>query len=752
MYAHTYGLSKHDWEPLEVHLRKVAATAGGFASAFEAEELGRLAGLWHDLGKHHPDFQRRLEGDAVQVEHAGAGAALAHEHGGPEMLALAFAVAGHHAGLANRVSNDSAASAGMHDLSRRPLVERLQSNTAVLAALRPRVPKEFLNAGREIGPVKPLAGEGDEQTRIRRLELMTRLLFSALVDADRLETAAFYASRDGGVTHADLRHDPLPALLDKLRKAQAALPRKTPVQTLRDEILRACIAAADLPPGRFSLCAPTGGGKTLSGMRLALEHAMRHGLRRVIVVIPYTSIIEQNARVYRDIFGERNVLEHHSNLDTEKLLKESDELETRRRLAAENWDSPIVVTTSVQFLESLFSDHPSRCRKLHNIARSVVLLDEVQTLPPSLLHPILDVLGELSEPRIGCSIILSTATLPALVRREGLKFGLRDVRPILPNAASLAHRARRVRVTWETERPMPYEELAGRLAAHKAVLAIVHRRMDARELAEAVERETGPEGLFHLSALMCPAHRLSVIERIRKELDAGRPCRVVSTQLVEAGVDLDFPVVYRSLAGLDSLAQAAGRCDREGRLTEANRAAGRPEPGGELVIFEAPTEPPKGVLQKAVTTLRRMLANRNGNVDIFDPVVCEQFFAQLYNVEELDKHRIQLHRAGLDFMTTAHCFRMIDSDTYPVAVRWGEGDARIERFKQSPDRETQRALQPYTVQVNRFHLDALRRASVIERLHDRVDVLYEHQAGRYDERFGLDPRADGVIDPEVAIA
>lgn len=749
MYAHTYGSDERDWEPLEKHLRDVEALAGQFAAVFGAGELGRLAGLWHDLGKYHPDFQRRLRGEAVQVEHAGAGAVRAYEQGGFEAGAVAFAIAGHHTGLANMASNNSATDTGVPDISRRPLAERLRVNAPLLAGIRGLVPTRILEPGYDFAAVVPLAGEGSSETRVRRIELMTRLIFSVLVDADRLATARFYAQMEGGQTHADLEYDSLPLLLERLRASQRSLRGDSPVGAIRREVLEACTAAAHNPPGRFSLYAPTGGGKTLSGMRFALEHAVRHGLRRVIVIIPFTSIIEQNARVYRDVLGERNVLEHHSNLDEEELVGENSELEIHRKLAAENWDSPIVVTTSVQFLESLFSDHPSRCRKLHNIARSVVVLDEVQTLPPSLLHPILDVLGEISEPRIGCSIVLSTATPPALAHRDGLPYGLRDVRPVLPDAVSLADRARRVRVTWDVAKPTPYDELARRLGEHRAVLAIVHRRVDARNLAEAVERAVGATGLFHLSALMCPAHRLEIIHRIKVELDAGGPCRVVSTQLVEAGVDLDFPIVYRALAGLDSLAQAAGRCDREGRLTEANRLAGRPGPGGELVVFEAPTDPPTGVLGKAAATLRRMLANRAGAVDIFDPRVCEEFFKHLYRDDSLDLHRVQLHRENLDFLTTAHCFRMIDSDARPVAVPWGEGPERIERFRQRPSRDTQRGLQPFLVQVNRFHLEAMRAAGVVERVHERIDILYESHAGRYSQRYGLDPRADGVLDPEV---
>lgn len=749
-YAHSLDGPASDWEQLDVHLHQVSELAAEFGRAFQCENLARLAGLWHDVGKYHPDFQQKLHGARVQIEHAGAGALLAYERRCVELLPVVFAIAGHHAGLSNLQSNASAEAAGAPDTSRRPLKERLAANQPLLDVIRDVIPSCVLNA-----PFTPAQTDRthtlDTEARSRGLEMLTRMVFSALVDADRLCTAAFYARLDGSPTRRDFQYDPLPALLEKLRAKQEGLPCDTPFAAIRREILTACISAAALPAGIFSLCAPTGGGKTLSGMRFALEHAVHHGLRRVIVVIPYTSIIEQNARVYREVFGAENVLEHHSNLDEQKLEREDSELEIRRKLAAENWDAPIIVTTSVQLFESLFSDHPSRCRKLHNIARSVVLLDEVQTLPPGLLEPILDVLGELAGPRIGCSVVLSTATPPALIQRDGFSFGLRDVRQIIPDPASLADRARRVRVRWETDAPIPYPALAESMARHDAVLAIVHRRQDARELAEALEREAGAEGLFHLSALMCPAHRLEVLRQIAERRLAGGVCRVVATQLVEAGVDLDFPVVYRALAGLDSLAQAAGRCDREGRLTEANRLAGSPGPGGELIVFQPPTPPPKGVLESAATTTRTMLRNRDA-LDIFDPGVCERFFELFYSRSELDTKRIQLHRRKLDFLTTAHCFRMIESDPQPIAVPWGEGAERIERFRADPNRRTQRALQPFIVQVSRFHHDALRAAGVIETVHERVGVLLEqHTKARYSERFGLDPRTDGVIDPEVAI-
>jgi len=479
-------------------------------------------------------------------------------------------------------------------------------------------------------------------------------------------------------------------------------------------------------------------------MSFALNHADQHELDRVIVVIPYTSIIEQNARRYREALGGENVLEHHSNLDTSKLEEINGSREVRRKLAAENWDAPVVVTTSVQFFESLFSNHPSRCRKLHNVAKSVIILDEVQTLPPKLLAPILDGLRELTD-NYRCSVVLSTATPPALVKRDELQeYGLTSVTDLIAEPESLAQRTRRVNVKWDTETPTPYERLATVIAVHDQVLAIVHLRRDARELAQLVQANAGGEGLYHLSALMCPAHRRDVLERVYAALRSDRPCRLIATQLVEAGVDLDFPVVYRALAGLDSLAQAAGRCDREGKLTEQQGG----KPGGQLHVFRATTQPP-GELRKALETTATLLANR-GALDPFDPATCESYFRELYQKHELDDRAIQRDRATPDFATVAYNFRMIDTDMCPIVVPYGEAMARFEQFVVAPTRRNQRALQPYIVQVSRSQRDAMLGAGALESLDETVDMLTELFASRYDERFGLDPDIDdGRMDVEV---
>lgn len=760
-YAHTLESPRleSEWELLEVHLRRVADGAGhrlagaaAFAAAFDSAEWGRLAGLWHDLGKYRPEFQEYLHGKHAGVEHAGAGAALAQSRGSRDAIPLCFAIAGHHTGLANGASNESAEQfAGPGAVSIRPLTDRLNENKPVIEQLGSVVPPNLYNAPLPSIPGW-LAAMGDGDSKIQALEFWTRMLFSTLVDADRLATKQFYAGFEPALLHEDLRYDSIAALreqLDARLDEMTADADATDVNSLRAEVLAACRSAAELKPGRFSMTVPTGGGKTLSAMSFALRHAARHDLRRVIVVIPYTSIIEQNAKIYRDALGADNVLEHHSNLDEATLEEQDSEREGRRKLAAENWDAPVVVTTSVQFFESLFSNHPSRCRKLHNIAQSIVILDEVQTLPPQLLTPILDGLRELTD-HYGCSVLFSTATPPALVKRSDEQaYGLSSVREIMSDPTNLAKRARRVSIIWQVDEAMPYEKLAEQLAEHDRVLAIVHLRRDARELAEHVQTLAGNHGLFHLSALMCPAHRLNVLGRIREALDGERVCRVVATQLVEAGVDVDFPVVYRALAGLDSLAQAAGRCDREGKLTAANGG----QPAGKLVVFRPPTEPPPGVLRKArdsTLTLRGL----RGDIDPFDPDTCEAYFHELYGNHDLDERGIQTDRRNLDFATVSLKFRMIDSAMRPLVVPYGDAIERVERFRHNPSRGTQRALQPFLVQVSPSHHATLLNAGAIESVPEhnpRVDVLAQPFWRRYDERFGLDPNIDGVMDPEVTV-
>lgn len=556
-----------DWQPLHDHLHRVAALAHKHAAKFGAGEWGYAAGLLHDLGKYSDEFQARLEGRSGRVDHSTAGAIEAGKRFQALAPPLQFVVAGHHAGLAN---------GGEEEQSRRSsLRDRLVAAVPDYSAYAGHV---GLPADLPSPRLARHTGTGGRSNRAGfQAAFFTRMVFSCLVDADYLDTEAFYDRVEG----RPMRRAAPPALAYLKTKLHAYLAdlvaqaADTLVNRERAAILAACREKAQEKPGLFTLTVPTGGGKTLASLAFALEHALAHGLERVIYVIPYTSIIEQNAAVFREVLGAEAVLEHHSAFidDPKSGLEARDKM----RLAMENWDATVVVTTAVQFFEFLFADRPSRCRKLHNTAKSVVILDEAQTLPLPLLRPCVAALDELAR-NYGTSVVLCTATQPALIETDdehtSFKGGFRDVREIAPEPKRLYQAFKRVTVEQLGE--LDDGALAARLREHEQALCIVNTRMHARELYDLL---AGEEGCYHLSALMCPKHRSVRLETIRGALKAGQRCVIISTSLVEAGVDVDFPVVYRAEAGLDQIAQAAGRCNREGRLSQGRvfvfRSAGR---------------------------------------------------------------------------------------------------------------------------------------------------------------------------------
>ncbi len=728
------------------HLRAVAALAGGFSQTFDAAEPAQrwayLAGLWHDLGKYRQGFQKyvrfadnadaHIEGkvNGREKTHSAAGALwamqrLEHTHGAPGKLAahvLAYLIAGHHAGLADW--NDGLA-------QRLADPDSLQELQETLAAQPPDgvlKPDGFIPDLRRI----PGGAEG--------FALWVRMLFSCLVDADFLDTEAHFdagkpARRRGFPTLAQMR--------EAFNAHMAALPvAATPVNTLRADILRQCRAQAALPPGFFSLTVPTGGGKTLSSLAFALEHAQAHGKRRIVYAIPYTSIIEQTADVFRNVFqalGDEVLIEHHSQADAAA----TDET-ARSRLACENWDAPLVVTTNVQLFESLFAAKTSRCRKLHNLVGSVIVLDEAQQLPPAFLQPILDVLNLLVA-HYGVTVVLCTATQPALGSTDYFDAsknlrGLHNVREIIDHPDALFAALKRVQVElppdWTT--PTPWADIAAQLSAEDCVLAIVNTRKAARELQRLM-----PEGTLHLSALMCGAHRKDVIAHIKERLKAKRegrdtrPLRVVSTQLVEAGVDIDFPVVYRALAGLDSIAQAAGRCNREGRM----------EGKGRVVVFVPPERPPKGHLEQAAQSLVRTLPS--ANLDPLNRALFDAYFRDFYHAVSLDQHnvvnllKVQPHELAVKFQSAAKVFKLVEDEaSVVVVVRYPQAEDDIDTLLhrlavQGPERWLMRKLQRYTVNIRekvalRMLEEGSLGASVVPGMYLQVDA-----AGLYDPCLGL---------------
>lgn len=745
-----------DTHDLAEHLRGVAQLAQGFAAPFGAAEWATLAGLWHDLGKYRPRFQRyirqasgydadaHIEGKPGKAPHSTAGALLACDQFKETGRILAYLIAGHHAGLSDWHSEACSLQARLDgDKAREELAE-------ALAALPPA---DILAAGDGFKPdLRQVPGLKDG------FALWVRLLFSCLVDADFLDTEAFMDEAQAGQRGG---YPAIPALLAAFDQHMAAMAGRlaergplSPVNLLRADILRQCRAKAMEAPGLFSLTVPTGGGKTLSSLAFALEHAQRHGQRRVIYVIPYTSIIEQTADVFRGIFQGFEpdpVVEHHSNAEAD----ESQETH-KSRLACENWDAPLVVTTSVQFFESLFAARTSRCRKLHNLVNSVVVLDEAQLLPPEFLQPILDALNLLAR-HYGVSVVLSTATQPALSTREyfdpaqnlrGLD-GVRELMadgPFIPNPDTLYQQLKRVEVAlpedWQT--PTTWEALADELQGHERVLCIVNRRRDARELFKLM-----PEGTLHLSALMCGAHRSAVIRRIKAQLKSGDPVRVISTQLVEAGVDLDFPVVYRALAGLDSIAQAAGRCNREGLLEQ-----------GRVVVFVPPQPAPPGHLRKAEDASRNVL--HGAVADPLDRALFARYFEHFYSACDLDRHgicgllKVDSRSLAINFRSAADRFRLIpDEDGVPVIVRYrapGDGDGSLDSLlgklrKDGPERWLMRKLQRYTVTVHRR--DAKRWAELGDIQEWQPGLYVQVCDVGYSEELGLELGDEASIRSQV---
>jgi CRISPR-associated endonuclease/helicase Cas3 len=710
-------------QTLMTHISGVRNNSAMFADDFASGDWGALLGDWHDLGKFTEAFQHYMLENGPRVEHASAGGRHATDLFDDSLrkLALQFSITCHHTGLQNSET----------------LRQRLVGATQLLQAAIKNVPAELLSRDLPAWPswLIPPSVNADRLELDgwkKSLEFWIRMLHSGLVDADWLDAE----KRDPCTSKRPV----FPSIIELRDKFDASVDEKvsvakkdnwTPVNEQRQEVLDACRNVAISEGGFFSLTVPTGGGKTLSGMSFALNHAVKNKLKRVIVVIPYTSIIGQNASVYAEVFGKENVIEHHSNLTPEKDTE-------RNRLASENWDAPIIVTTNVQFFESLYANKNSKLRKLHNISRSVIILDEVQSLPPKLLYPILDAIRELRE-HYGCSIVLSTATQPALKERKTLMCGLKEVKEIIPDTMKLARNLARVNVNWETDGVTEYADISERIISDdmQRVLVVTHKRKDARELANLL-----PKGTYHLSASMCPAHREHILAEVKKNLgleDLSLPVRLVSTQLIEAGVDIDFPVVFRALAGLDSISQTAGRCNREGKIVE----------GGKLIVFRASTEPPPGVLclGKSITESLMNASEADGvaccadgSLDLSSPELYNTYFRLFYSGVQLDGAGVQNARIQLDFPEVAQRFQMIDSKTYPVVVPYKAAYDKLAtvRAKFKPLREDFRALQPYIVHVYSPEFDKLCEVGAIDSLHEKAFYYLTPPYQRlYDERFGL---------------
>jgi CRISPR-associated endonuclease/helicase Cas3 len=683
--AHTPSKNTTQWHELKEHLTKVAKLAETSANKLHAGKLGYYAGLWHDLGKYNPDFQEYLKQCAAgnkyskSVPHAIYGAKLAAKL---SLAPLAFIIAGHHGGL-------PAGSKLKHGRLADPQIEAAYESSLSAAE----------TAGIQLEPTQDLKLILAEFKEPLSYELFVRLLFSCLLDADYLDTESHFEPQQS------LQREPIATvsnLWTKLEISQtlmlAAVAKKQldfdqqqqEVNRVRAEVYQSCLDAAEQETGIFRLAVPTGGGKTRSGLAFALKHAVKHEIDRVIVAVPYTSIIEQTVNVYRDIFGEEAVLEHHSATKSKVDDDDARAAQAQARLATQNWNAPLIVTTTVQLFESLFHNKTGRCRKLHNIVNSVIVLDEVQTLPIRLLEPIVNVLQELVD-RYYVTVVLCTATQPALEGDSPYLKGFSSIKDIIQPATATEHFKQLSRVKYEIpERNWTWADVVADAGESQQGLAILNTRKDALELLKEFQTTVEPDALFHLSTLLCGAHRRKVLAEVRSRLTTKLPCWLISTQVVEAGVDVDFPLVYRALGPLDRIVQAAGRCNREGKILGKGR----------VVIFTPEDgNMPTGEYATAIAQTANLIKQ---NPDFDNPDIFQTYFRALYQgVDTTDGREVQNCRKALNYPETAEKFQLIQDITHPVAIDYDATASklikRIERYGlKSADYQ---ALQPYLVSL-----------------------------------------------------
>ena len=693
-----------DWaiQPNEEHQEGVSLMASKFAADFGMAEWGRVLGLLHDKGKEKKAFQQHILKESgkeplIKVDgdyrHAYVGALIAKQLFPKCYLLMINALMGHHRGLYD--------DGDMKEVLKQQVPDDVTIEKVMADLEIPRLEKS------------------------KDIHHLERMLYSCLVDADFLDTEAFMQPEQSRLRG---EYDSLTILEEKLEAYLEGLKKNAPdteVNRIRNEVQNWCIEESANPSGFYSLTVPTGGGKTLASVLWAIKHAIKNDLKRVIIAIPYTSIITQTASVLRNIFGVENVLEHHSNVDHTAF--DDKELSQTLKLATENWDYPIIVTTNVQLFESLFSNKPSDCRKLHNIAKSVLILDEVQTLPIEFLGPIIDTFDTLKRV-FGVSILFTTASQPQLKGKiQGTNpmvtiDGLSEIHEIVPRRANLHDRLRRVELEFEESRKN-YDEIAEELSQHPRVLCIVNTRKDAKEIYSRLPKD----GIcLHLSRMMCPDHVMETIDRIKSALKdpSNAIIRVVATQLIEAGVGIDFPVVYRQEAGLDSILQAAGRCNREGKLEM-----------GKAFVFGFQKPLPPGFM----TQTNNARIGMSKNHDWFSPDAMEAYFRQLYSrVDSFDKASIKdlLYQPEMQFETAASEFQLIDDNTTSVIVNWKNSMDLVECLKsEGVTYSLMKALSHYSVNVRNNDLKKLTEAGAVEEVLEGVYVVGDQIF--YDKEVGL---------------
>ena len=689
-------------QTVKEHLQGTAKLSAEFAKKFGKEEWGYCCGYLHDIGKYSVEFQHKIrENGNERIDHSTAGAKVCMETGGIYPV-MSYCIAGHHAGLPNYGSSQDGGSEAT-------IMGRMKKSLKDYSVYKDEI---------EIPKVTtvPIA-YGETKNPDFALSVFIRMLYSCLVDADFLDTEAFMKNeqikRDAG--------ESIEILLQKLEKYVAKWLLNKEIDTVngrRTEILRNCLEAGKREKGLFRLTVPTGGGKTVASLAFALRHAVHNNMDRVIYVIPYTSIIEQNAQIFRSILGDENVLENHCNVD----YGDSEEWNPMK-LAAENWDKPVVVTTNVQFFESLFGNKSSKCRKLHNIANSVVIFDEVQMLPTDYLKPCVVMIEELVN-SFEASVVLCTATQPAL--QPFFQSGI----PAYELCPRLEEQFRFFkRTTFQNLDKISEEALIEKLSEEYQALCIVNTKKKAQVLYQALKGQ----GVFHLSTSMYPKHRKRVLEEVRRCLNAGERCLVLSTSLVEAGVDLDFHSVYRQLAGVDSVIQAAGRCNREGKrsLEDSN-----------VYVFQF-EEQERILGQRKQIDAAKTLVSDGKDISALETI--EEYFSFLYHLKssELDKKNIMGQFKGIkcNFLKVAEDFKMIENDTKTVFIPVEEeAQDLLQQLKyQGFTKTSMRKAGQYSVTLYDDVIEKMKDAGMIELVAENINDFYElKDKERYTEEFGLD--------------
>lgn len=689
-------------QTVKEHLQGTAKLSAEFAKKFGKEEWGYCCGYLHDIGKYSVEFQHKIrENGNERIDHSTAGAKVCMETGGIYPV-MSYCIAGHHAGLPNYGSSQDGGSEAT-------IMGRMKKSLKDYSVYKDEI---------EIPKVTtvPIA-YGETKNPDFALSVFIRMLYSCLVDADFLDTEAFMKNgqikRDAG--------ESIEILFQKLEKYVAKWLLNKEIDTVngrRTEILRNCLEAGKREKGLFRLTVPTGGGKTVASLAFALRHAVHNNMDRVIYVIPYTSIIEQNAQIFRSILGDENVLENHCNVD----YGDSEEWNPMK-LAAENWDKPVVVTTNVQFFESLFGNKSSKCRKLHNIANSVVIFDEVQMLPTDYLKPCVAMIEELVN-SFEASVVLCTATQPAL--QPFFQSGI----PAYELCPRLEEQFRFFkRTTFQNLDKISEEALIEKLSEEYQALCIVNTKKKAQVLYQALKGQ----GVFHLSTSMYPKHRKRVLEEVRRCLNAGERCLVLSTSLVEAGVDLDFHSVYRQLAGVDSVIQAAGRCNREGKrsLEDSN-----------VYVFQF-EEQERILGQRKQIDAAKILVSDGKDISALETI--EEYFSFLYHLKssELDKKNIMGQFKGIkcNFLKVAEDFKMIENDTKTVFIPVEEeAQDLLQQLKyQGFTKTSMRKAGQYSVTLYDDVIEKMKDAGMIELVAENINDFYElKDKERYTEEFGLD--------------